>query len=439
MSTNSQLSLASAVASSGGAVHLVRRYAVWTLLVTVLVAAAAVGAASLVTPTYASSATVVVEPRVSENTTPLEPDMGTEKQVAQSGVVLDPVARQLGISEADLADGLTVGVSPDTHILEISYSHPDAVVAEQRVQHVAVAYVNYRNAATVDGPDRRTLQATLVTRAAVPSKPEGRPIAIFGGVGALAGLTLGALTAFVRDRLDDGLRGTDDVERYAGVPVLTSIPLPREAAGPFVVNEPASATARAFRQLRTRLQTLAGRRGGATLLIASPDEREGRSTTAVDLAASLALSGARVVLVDEGARFDEELLDTVVPGLRMLRADGTERSELPAPGRLAQQLNELRASADYVIVDSGPMSTTTDAMTFASVVDLVVVVVDGRRTTRTRLATAVRELRACGATPAGAVMTVPARERRATVARPDPYTGLLEPVVPEQANSSSVL
>ncbi len=57
---------------------------------------------------YRSEAIVVVESRVRANTTPVPPDMGTEKELARSGLVVDPAARALGVDPGALLDGLTV-------------------------------------------------------------------------------------------------------------------------------------------------------------------------------------------------------------------------------------------------------------------------------------------------------------------------------------------
>jgi hypothetical protein len=175
MSTNPQAPLIPAAAGSGP-MRLLVRYGPWILLVTLIVTGAAFGAAQLVTPKFVSAANVVVEPRVFANTTPLQPDMGTEKQVAQSGVVLEPAAEKLGVGLGELDEGLAITVTPDANVLVFTYTHVDAVQAQRRAEAVAEGYVRYRNidASRTEGVAKPTLQATLVTKAALP-KPVGRP------------------------------------------------------------------------------------------------------------------------------------------------------------------------------------------------------------------------------------------------------------------------
>lgn len=436
MSTNPQAPLIPA-ASGSGPKRLLTRYGPWVLLVTLIVTAAAFAAAQLVPTKYVSSASVVVEPRVFANTTPLQPDMGTEKQVAQSGVVLEAAAEKLGVGMGELDEGLEITVTPDANVLTFAYTGTDAVQAQRRAEAVAEGYVKYRNAeaSAQASAAKPTLQATLVTKAGLPAEPVASPLGLYVGVGLLAGLSLGIGTTLIRDRLDDGLRGPSDVEKYSGMSLLASIPRMRPARGdsdddlPVVVREPDSAAAEAFRHLRTRLQAQASHGRGSTLLIASPEELDGRTTTATNLAISLAASGSKVVLVDADLRYSptdagaeparrgltdvlsgrwaphEALVETIIPGMRMLPAGRSVENgaDLLEPAKLQRTLTALLENADFVIIDSGPLLETSDAAAFASVVDSAIIVVDLRHTTRAVLTKAVRMLRSYDAKPLGTV------------------------------------
>jgi polysaccharide biosynthesis transport protein len=473
MSTNPQVPLIPSASGSGGAKRLLLRYGPWIALVTLVVTGFAFGAAQMITPKYVSTASVVVEPRVFANTTPLQPDMGTEKQVAQSGVVLEAAAEKLDVGLGELDEGLAITVTPDANVLVFSYTNPDALKAQHRAEAVAEGYVKYRNteAEAAENHAKPTLQATLVTKAGLPAKPIGSPVGLYVGVGLLAGLALGVGTSLIRDRLDDGLRGPSDVEKYSGMSLLASIPRIRLGRGetdddlPVVVREPDSAGAEAFRHLRTRLQAQAAHGRGSTLLIASPEELDGRTTTATNLAISLAASGAKVVLIDADLRYSpgdpggsseparrgltdvlggrwtphEALVETIIPGLRMLPAGRSVENgaDLLEPSKLQRTLNALLENADFVIVDSGPLLETSDAAAFASVVDSAIVVVDLRHTTRAVLSKAVRVLRSFDAKPLGAVANFAAGGKRKRRSLRYESLSLLAPAAPTTSSGSN--
>jgi capsular exopolysaccharide synthesis family protein len=418
--------------TNGGPARLVRVYGLWILLITAVVMAAAYGVSTLAPTVYRSAAIVVVEARVRANTTPVAPEMGTEKELAHSGLVVQPAARELGVDPGTLGEGLTVSVAPDANVLTFAYDDPSAAVARERAQALAEAYVAYRNAGETGSTASRTAaaananaHATLVTPAYLPSVPQARPVWIDLGVGLALGLLLGVGTALLRDRLSDRVRGRDDFERISGATVLATVPRVRRTRGPggtrpVLLRAPGSPAAESYRYLRSRLQPLLGRDGPAIVLVASAHEGEGRSTTAANLALALALAGRRVVLVDADLRrpglhalfglpgdrglttlltgesgLADTLQDGPVPRLRLLAAGpgaGSGADLLEGP-RLSQVLRTLRRQCDVVVLDSAAVLSVSDAIALAALSDHVLLVGDYRRTTRGALARALVELR----------------------------------------------
>jgi capsular exopolysaccharide synthesis family protein len=426
---------------TGGAKRFLRVYAAWIVLVTAVVLVAAFAVTSHMKAQYQSTARVVVEAQVFANTTPVPPDMGSEKLVAESGLVLDTAAKKLGVDPGVLGTGLAVSVSPDTNVLEFDYTSGRPGVARARAQEIAAAYVAYRNASSSSSqkPSATTpripVKATMVTPASLPSAPKGHPLEINLAVGLAIGLLLGLGTAIIRDWTSDRLRSRAEVEHLAGVPVLATVPragwLPRRP-GPPVLYDNASPQAEAFRYLRARIEAVGTPVvDGRIVLVASAASREGRTTVAVNIAAALAASGAEVLLVDGDMRhprlhevfgiiggdgltdvlaepgFHEPAVrSTSVHGLRVLTAG----SELADPGdllegrRLRNLFLTLRYKADYVIIDSAPLLDFADPVALASACDDVLLVADVRRTTRTGLAAAERELAGLDTTVGGAVL-----------------------------------
>ncbi|GAA2589445.1 hypothetical protein GCM10010435_80020 [Winogradskya consettensis] len=292
--------------TSGGPARLIRVHGWWIVLVTVLVMAGAYAVASNAPIEYRSAAIVVVESRVRANTTPVAPDMGTEKQLAQSGLVVDPAAKQLGIGPGEMAEGLVVSVAPDANVLTFAYTDAEPGAAQRRAQRLAEAYVEYRNSDEAKSKGAaQAQQATLVTDAWLPSLPEERPVYLDLALGLVIGLLLGVGTALLRDRLSDRLRGRDDLAKLLGSPVLATIPRERrwrrgDRTRPVLLRDPSSPAAEAFRYLRSRLRPVL--QDSTTILVTSADGREGRTTTAANLAVALAQAGRTVILVDADLR-----------------------------------------------------------------------------------------------------------------------------------------
>ena len=95
---------------------------------------------------------------------------------------------------------------------------------------------------------------------------------------------------FVRDMRDTSVRSADHLREIVPVPVLTEIAQDRRVpTRPLLVDDPfASPRAEAFRKLRTNLQFLNGRRGRGVIVVTSARMGEGTSTTACNLAITLA-------------------------------------------------------------------------------------------------------------------------------------------------------
>jgi capsular exopolysaccharide synthesis family protein len=220
--------------------------------------------------------------------------------------------------------------------------------------------------------------------------------------------------------LDPLLRREEQLRRLYGLPILARVPKePRGAAGkPLSPAELTSAAAEAYRTLRGTL-AVSRRRGSGdeesrAILITGSSPAEGKTTTAINLATSLAAAGNSVILIEAdlrrpaiGAALDIEctygivsvliesvpLQDALVTSpafgsnLGMLLADyeGGWISELftlpAAPGLL----DDARRLADYVIVDSPPLSDVIDALPLATYVDEVLVVASIGRTNLSKL------------------------------------------------------
>src|SRR5438094_812235 len=169
-------------------------------------------------------------------------------------------------------------------------------------------------------------EVSIVRPAADPTAPTGPETFNTMLVGGLLGLMLGLVLAFVQETLDTSIGTIEDVESYLGVRVLGIIPHidPHETMQRLIERrpglaqvepdalqshallithfDPKSPVAEAYRTLRTNIQFERMERGGKVLVVTSPTLQEGKTTTIVNLALTMAQNGQRTLLVGANMR-----------------------------------------------------------------------------------------------------------------------------------------
>ncbi|MFV1857911.1 MAG: hypothetical protein ACC647_00990 [Anaerolineales bacterium] len=148
---------------------------------------------------------------------------------------------------------------------------------------------------------------SVIDYAAIPSSPIGPDVLMITLLAAAVGLSLAAAGAYLIEYLDDTIRTPDDVARITHLPVIGHIPDAKElrahGADPKLFSRLAnSQAAEAFRSLRTNLEFAGVQGAPRTVLISSPSEGQGATMVATQLAASFALAGKRVALIDANLR-----------------------------------------------------------------------------------------------------------------------------------------
>lgn len=273
-----------------------------------------------------------------------------------------------------------------------------------------------------------TLLSTLTTtniqpldQAEIPLTPS-RPKKLFNvGLSVLAGLVLGIGLAFFIEYLDNTVKSTEDVDHLLGLATLGVVPaldsldrharlaLPsfagknKDGPRPLLTLEEHSKSSfgEAYRSLRTSILLSSPERPPRSILFTSSRPGEGKTTTAINTAISLAQTGARVVMIDGDLRKPGlhkalgvngspglssyltrpiELSSIIdpheIPNLGVIPSGAIppNPSELLSSSKMREAIRRLSELYDYVVIDSPPVSTA-DALILSTMVDGVILVI----------------------------------------------------------------
>ncbi|MCJ0892093.1 polysaccharide biosynthesis tyrosine autokinase [Rhodococcus sp. ARC_M5] len=360
--------------------------------------------------------------------------LATSTQVAQRAV--DQL--QLQGSAADLRSRITATPIEKTVLLDLCATDPDPEVAQALTNAVAgqLTQVVQELETSQRGGDPAA-GATIVDQGDVPSAPIGMGLTTALGLGGAMGFVLGLALALLRGLLDRSIRDRPRAEDVSGRVVLGG--LPADGTRPTVAVASVKTMGEPLRALRTNIRFLGGGSPPRVITITGPAGGEGRTSTAIDLAAVLAEAGHTVLLVGGDLRsatlgtrlgVDQHSgLSTVLSGEHDIGYaiqndvfDGVSvlpsgpvppnPSELLGSDRAQQLLESLRERYRYVIIDTPPLLEVTDGAILTALADGTVVLARTGRTTRDKLRRAIKVLDGVGGTVLGVVTTFEPSGRR---------------------------
>ena len=253
--------------------------------------------------------------------------------------------------------------------------------------------------------------------AVMPSSDKRFQAAAFGGVAGL-GAAFGLF--FLIGTFDQKTYGVSQLERGGGssLKVLGVLPNMDE------VSEDAEAITLAtdcIHRLRGRIESRRAPEHGYALMVSSPFQGDGKTTLAVSLGWSYAESGYKTLLLDAdfiGRAMTHQFGRLRDPGLREIIKNGRVQDEIVtlgeenlsllgvgfdrrisaanlSPRLMSRVLDSVRDAYDIIIIDSGPITASIEAMPVASSVDGAVLTLRRGRS-RARLSECIGDLRAVG-------------------------------------------
>ena len=327
---------------------------------------------------------------------------------------------------------------------------------------------------------RRESNVTIVDYATVPRTPSRPRRRVSVLLALFAGPVLGFILCLLIEDMNKKIETPDDVEEVLGIPYIGMVPsfanddtlpstgvqngrlgllslpsnsqnghkfsarfIPSRNGRPSVssailedglvtVHAPRSSSAEAFRSIRAALLRSSRDRGPRILMVTSPQDADGKTTVAANLAVAASQVGLSTVLLEADfrrprlarafhfnprtrgladylsgdVRLDEILPEPGEHGLSILTAGTTapHPATLVASKKMTRLIRLLSTQYDYVIVDTPPVIPVADALALAPAVDGTVLVMRSRYAQVTAAQEAVTRLRQVGAPLLGVIL-----------------------------------
>jgi Mrp family chromosome partitioning ATPase/capsular polysaccharide biosynthesis protein len=241
----------------------------------------------------------------------------------------------------------------------------------------------------------------------------GVPPLMGGLLGGMGGVVLGLIIVLLMSQLDPRIFTREDAEAAFGMPVIAEIPAfprgQRKRTGIVSRDAPFSRFAEGFRGLRSAVlfterhaprrhnTTADGKKLAVVVMITSAGPAEGKTTTTSNLAAVLAEGNASVLVVNcdfrrprlhlflGGSDEPRRVVDTEIEGVKLI-SGVVPNQDNASPAAVVniqrQAILAAREHFDYIVLDTAPILTTSDACELLPISDMVIVIGRSGRTTK---------------------------------------------------------
>ncbi|MRG60100.1 polysaccharide biosynthesis tyrosine autokinase [Agromyces sp. CFH 90414] len=446
-----------------------RKHWIAIVLLALVGAGAAYGYSRVLPEQYRAEASVMVIPVRGDNTSELVQGANYVQNLVQtytilatSPRVLQAVIDDVGLDETAnrLARRVSAEAPLNTVVIDLSATDtsPEGAqrTADAMAEQLAVAVADL----SPEGADSRpAVRVETIAPARVPTVPVAPNTRLNVILGFVAGAALGVAYALIRTKFGTRLASVDDIADVTDLPVIGSVAGTgdQRPIAAHLRSNPAGRVAESLRHVTAGFKFVDLDHSHRVILVTSGSSAEGKTSLALGLALSLAEIGHRTLYVEADLRrpsasqytgLDSQVglttvtigsttLDEAVQGWAHADLDLLLSGELPpntvqllSSDRLQQVLVTAREAYDYVIVDSAPVLTVSDALWVAPATDGVLFVVRANRTRRSELERSLRALESTHIPVLGLVLNdvrLPARspyystepaERKASRLRP---------------------
>lgn len=429
---------------------VLRRRWISILMFAALAGGLAAALTALQTPRYASNARLFVSTSQSDDGQLLQGGQFSAQRVKSyadlitSRELAKRVVADTGVDSTpdSMSQRVSAQAVVDTVNLDITVMDADPNTAQLIAQSYAEQLSELvRELETQAGQSAAPIKATIVDTASYSDAPVAPKPMRNVGLGLTLGLTIGFGFAVLRQLVDTRITSPADVAEITDAPMLGAIVHDSAATKlPLLTQiELHSPRAEAFRVLRTNLQFVDVDSDRKVFVVTSALPDEGKTSTALNLALSLAQGGSRTLLIECDLRRPKATarlgLDTAVGVTSVLvgRVKAEDAVQIhgksglafvaagpipPNPAELLQSqamtelLRQMREQYDVVLLDAPPLLPVTDAALLSAKADGAMLVISHGKVTRDQVRSSVERLNQVDAHLVGLVLNrVPAKAK----------------------------
>lgn len=273
---------------------------------------------------------------------------------------------------------------------------------------------------------------SIVDPADIPQKPSSPRLLVNLLVSMIVGLGLGAVAALALEQIDEAIADPAEVERRLGLPLLGSVPKLESGTPKEALLNRKSELVDAYLAVQTNLSFTTDHGVPQSFAVTSTRPAEGKSTTSLALATTLARAKRRVILVDGDMRSPsvhylgnvdhdyglsnylsgQDDIAAMIFTMADLGIDAMSAGPIPpnaaellTSNRLKMLIDKLLETYDHVVIDCPPVMGLADAPLIGSRVEGVIYAVESHGIRSSMVRTALNRLASANVRVIGGVLT----------------------------------